>query len=189
MKIDFKPQYCLLPLNRRQNNTISFQIGVCVPDTCTSNQVQQVMNAFFNQIGYESNITMDPCIDTTPGRFGTLEKVAIGTVIGLLIMLLVSTLYDVIQKYRKGKKWSKSYTIFEIKYESKLFQPKQSLCSLPSHSKEIFRTYWNQNMIKTCLNASMASESLQMVGLSFIICTFSLEIIWGPYQTQKIMKS
>lgn len=104
-KSDIKPQYCLLPLQGRlHNQTIGFQIGVCVPDTCSTVQVQTIMNVLLNKIGYESSAKMDPCIDTTPERFGTLEKVTIGAVIGLLVIIGISTIYDVVQKYRKGKK-------------------------------------------------------------------------------------
>lgn len=103
-KIDIRPQYCLLPLKGRQNHTTEFQIGVCVPDTCSTKQVQTIMNALLNEIGYETIGKMDPCIDTTPDRFGTLERAAIGTVIGLLVTIGISTVYDVIQKMRKGKK-------------------------------------------------------------------------------------
>lgn len=63
------------------------------------------MNALMNKIGYESTEKMDPCIDTTPERFGTLEKCAICTVIGTLVIIAISTVYDIIQKYRKGIKF------------------------------------------------------------------------------------
>lgn len=103
MKIDFLPQYCLLSVQKQQNHTTEFKIGICVPDTCSTSQVQQIMNALLNKIGYESTVKMDSCIDTTPERFGTLEKVTIGTLIGLLLIIGVSTVYDVIKSHKEGK--------------------------------------------------------------------------------------
>lgn len=103
-KVVIKSQYCLLPLKGRHNQTKNFQIGICVPDTCSTLQVQKIMNTLLNKIGYQSTEKMDPCINTTQERFGILEKVTIGTVIGILIIIGISTIYDVTQKYRKSKK-------------------------------------------------------------------------------------
>uniref|UniRef100_A0A336LYM1 CSON006111 protein n=1 Tax=Culicoides sonorensis TaxID=179676 RepID=A0A336LYM1_CULSO len=124
-KIQFNPQYCLLPLKSLKNQTIDFQIGICVPDSCTTNQVQIIMNRLLNEIGYESTGKMDPCIDTAPERFGMLEKVTIATVIGLLIVILISTVYDMIQKYRNAKRNPLIMSFSLQRNISYLLEPKQ----------------------------------------------------------------
>ncbi|XP_063709617.1 nose resistant to fluoxetine protein 6-like [Culicoides brevitarsis] len=125
-KIDIKPQYCLLPVKSlHQNQSMDFQIGICVPDSCSTTQVQQIMKSLLNEIGFTSDKKMDECVDTTPERFGMLEKCTILVVFGIILIIFISTVYELVQNYRKAKT-SALMTSFSLQRNlTYLLEPKQ----------------------------------------------------------------
>ncbi|KAE9539483.1 hypothetical protein AGLY_004735 [Aphis glycines] len=115
-----------------------FQWGVCLPDTCQSEDVQKIVSNVLipelNRHGLEGNVTIDPLLHTSKENVykftaGFFFVCAMYVLIGLLV--IVGTLYDLIylqyrpkSEHRPMKKFMKPFSL--ISNLERLMKPSET---------------------------------------------------------------
>lgn len=119
------PQHCQLPVteNSGRYGNVTFRMGLCVPDTCSSESVMKVMTPFFANVNYKTQ-TIDPewCTTGEKPAFGTIQWIVGSILIVFAVLLISSTAYEVYLVYldRKPNPLLASFSMYQN--ANRLFQ-------------------------------------------------------------------
>ncbi|XP_066999865.2 nose resistant to fluoxetine protein 6 [Anabrus simplex] len=93
-------------------NTSSVHIGFCMPSTCNSSDLENLLNAAISQVTKEvhTNVHPEDCHTTKAPDFEVIDYVTLGLFSAILALIICSTLYDV--THQDASNCSELYIVF-----------------------------------------------------------------------------
>lgn len=94
--------HCKLPIyDKKPARNTSFNMYICMPKTCNANLTTIIMDTFLQHIDYKIGNKVE-CTDLDKPDFGGVEWATTIILIVIGVLLVLSTIYDYVKKYREG---------------------------------------------------------------------------------------
>ncbi|XP_023239042.1 uncharacterized protein LOC111637709 [Centruroides sculpturatus] len=77
----------------------AIRVGICVPSSCSSEDIQIVLKKFLNNIGIEGIVKASHCDSDAPVTVNTEQKVVIIFISSLILLVMIGTIMDLLQRH------------------------------------------------------------------------------------------